>query len=156
MSRIIINPYSRRFGNQVMGPKDYPHWKSVIRGLKADGHFLIQIGQTAENRENLPVDEYAFDYTLAELEKLALSVDTWISVDTFFPHLCHFVGANPGVVIWGKSDPELFGYPEHVHLLRDRKFLRPDPYGYWEIVPFDPQVFVSPDAVVKAVRAIVS
>jgi hypothetical protein len=57
-----------------------------------------------------------------------------------------------GVVIWGKSDPLLFGYPENVNLLKDRKYLRARQFYIWDDEPFDPEVFVEPAEVVKAVK----
>jgi hypothetical protein len=62
---------------------------------------------------------------------------------------------RPGVVIFGPSDPVIFGHEENVNLLKDRRFLRKQQFWLWsQIEPHlasNPDIFVSPEVVVAAV-----
>jgi hypothetical protein len=57
---------------------------------------------------------------------------------------------KPGIVLWSVSDPEIFGYPENLNLLKDRKYLRKDQFAVWEAVTLDPETFVGPEEVYRA------
>ena len=72
-------------------------------------------------------------------------------MDNFFPHLAYHVNKR-GVVLWGPSDPQLFGYPTNVNILKGKGYLRPDPYGIWESIEFDPNRFVKAEEVYKIVN----
>jgi ADP-heptose:LPS heptosyltransferase len=93
--------------------------------------------------------------TLAEIVRLLRECRTWMSVDNMFQHLAWSIG-HRGVVVFGPSDPLIFGHAENVNLLRDRKFLRDRQFGLWSEIPWQPEIFSPPDAVVRAVESIMS
>ena len=70
----------------------------------------------------------------------------WASVDNFLPHLCACHGLTPGVVVFSKSDPSIFGYEHNVNILKSREHLRVDQWGRWAPLncPCDQDAF--PDA----------
>lgn len=129
-------------------PKTYPWWPDLVERLK--GHEITQLGVKGEPKL---VKDCRFDCPLDVLKKLLMKCDTWISVDSFLPHLAHHVG-KPGVVLFSASDPLIFGYPENVNLLKDRKYLRGNQFDSWESYSFVEDAFVSPDIVVNAVAKV--
>ena len=151
---IIISPYSRPLRNNLPNAKNYPYWSQVVKLLKEKDYEITQIGMTGETP--IGTDEILFDLPLNTLKEHVLKADCCISVDNFFPHFCANFNKFGIIVIWGKSDPNIFGYPKNINLLKDRGYLRSDQFRWWEDVPYDPSVFVSPEEVVKAVQSSVS
>jgi len=137
MQTCIISPFSRPLRNGNPNPKNYPYWKELIKLLP---YHVIQVGVEGEERL---VDDVRFNLSLKELEALIKECDLWISVDSFLPHLAHHVG-KPGIVIWGKSDPLIFGYKENKNVILSRKNLRTNQFIFWEDEPYDKSVFSKP------------
>ena len=91
--------------------------------------------------------------SLKEISEL-IKLHPWVSVDNFFPHLANLCGRR-GIVIWGQSDYNLFGWKNNINLLKDRKYLRPNQFGTWEEAVFNKEAFVDPDVVINAIMEIV-
>lgn len=140
---IIISPYSKKLRNGKTNPKNYPYWKELIPLIKYD--TVIQVGVTGE--EQL-VEEFHKDLNLQQLAELVDRCRTWISVDSFFQHFCWDLG-KPGIVLWGQSDPSIFGHSENLNLLKDRKYLREKQFWIWEQCEFREDCWVSPEEVAK-------
>lgn len=136
---ILISPFSRKLRNGNRNPKDYPYWLELVQLLKKDD-VVIQIGRSGE--QALGCDEFYQDYSLKDLMTLANECDTWVSVDNFFPHLASHTSKN-GVVLFGKSDPLIFGYPNNVNVIKSREFLREKPFDIWESEAYNPDVFLT-------------
>lgn len=136
MGTVIISPWSKLLRNGKESPKNYPWWETVITNLIAKGHEVLQVGVRGEKILNSP-HAPILDTPVDGLKNLIKNCGTWASVDNFFPHLCHSVGKR-GVVIFGKSDPKIFGYPENVNLLKDDSYLRQNQFLWWEDVEPDP------------------
>jgi hypothetical protein len=145
--KILIAPWSSPLPNGKTNAKNYPGWRGVVSRLAGRGHHTIQIGRTGE--ELVGAHEFLADLSLKGIMELAAGCDRWASVDSFLPHLVTRI--KPGVVIFGKSDPLIFGYPENCNLLLDRRGLKEQQFQWWVDEPFDSGVFVGPDAVVDAV-----
>jgi ADP-heptose:LPS heptosyltransferase len=139
---IIIAPYAQKLRTGKENPKNYPHWEELVYELQKSMH-VVQIGVEGEQqlvpdfRKNLPI---------ADLRKLVHECDTWIGVDSFFQHLAWDEG-KPGIVLWGPSDPLIFGHPENINLLKDRSYLVESQFLWWEATEHDPERFVSPTEV---------
>ena len=124
---IIISPYSKALLSGKQNPKNYPYWKELIEMIDEP---IIQIGIEGETqlvpdfRKNLPI---------TELRKLIQECRTWISCDSFFQHLGWDEGKK-GIVLWGVSDPLIYGHPENINLLADRKHLAENQFLWWEFV----------------------
>lgn len=52
-----------------------------------------------------------------QLLRMAAKFDLIITADNFIMHAAH-MHASPAVVIWGPTQHEVYGYPEHVHIQR--------------------------------------
>ena len=126
MSKILIIP-----GN-IQNAKSYPHWDKLCELLK--DHEIKKIEGI------LPI---------TQIVDLVNWCDKWVSIDSFVPHLCAYYDLKQGIVIWGKSDPEIFGHKHNINLLKDRKYLKPQQFQWWREEKFDPEVFISPEEIIK-------
>ena len=83
--------------------------------------------------------------------------DIWIGTDSFLQHLVAYYKLKKGIVIWSKSDPDIFGYPDNINLLKDRKYLRVNQFrswtDTWNDIENNPDSFVSPSVVLKAIES---
>jgi ADP-heptose:LPS heptosyltransferase len=144
---ILISPYSKILRAGTYNAKNYPWWPVVIANLKNE-YEVIQVGI----KEEPPlVEDFRPNLKLKEVAKLIEDCFVWISVDNFFPHLAHLVG-KPGIVVWGVSDPNIFGYKENKNLLKSKKYLRENQFFIWDGVKHDSNVFVTPEVIIKAVK----
>lgn len=148
--KILIAPYAAVLRNGKTNPKNYPYWPEVISELVVRGVEVVQIGAADETR--LPgVSRFIANWPLRKLKDLAIECDLWLSVDSFWPHFCHTERLKSGVVIWGQSDPLIFGYPENENILKARSYLRECQFQSWEACEYREDAFVSPDVVIDAV-----
>jgi ADP-heptose:LPS heptosyltransferase len=145
VNKIIISPYSRKMRNGTKNPKDYPNWDKLVVLLKASGYYVTQVGAPGEARID-GVDEFVVGLPLRELRILLEECDTFISVDNFFQHFAWYFN-KPGVVIFGQSDPLIFGHDRHTNILKDRSFLRPKQFDIWEASSFNGDAFVEPQVI---------
>ena len=148
MKKVIISPFSQKLRNNEINPKNFPHWKEVVNQLKINGIHTIQIGVHGE--EDIGADETFFNLKLKELEKLLKEANTWASVDNFFHHFAN-LNKKQGVVVFGKSNPDIFGYPQNTNLLKDKKYLRELQFDIWEREKYSNESFVNPEEVTKAI-----
>jgi hypothetical protein len=153
MKKVIISPYSRLLRTGKPNPKNYPWWTQVVNKLQNLGIYVIQIGDSKQNESSIGANETIIDMPLRDLQEKIKDVDSWISVDNFFPHLCSFTEKR-GVVIWGISDPLIFGYQQNINLLKNRKYLREKQFDIWENATYYEHVFMDADTIVNAVMSL--
>lgn len=149
--KILFAPFSRKLrGKPGPNPKDYPFSRELLKLLI--NHDVTQIGSRGEKQFDIP---FIADLSFQEVCESLKACDTFISVDSFLQHAAWLVN-KPGIVLWGPSDPLIFGHDIHINLLRDRKYLRAGwrQFSDWESCPLCPQAFVSPEEVVKALNEI--
>ena len=139
---IIIAPYAQKWRTDKENPKNYPYWSELVKLIDEP---IIQVGVKGEKQL---VDDFRLNLSLSELAELVKECRTWISVDSFFQHFCWDL-KKPGIVIWGPSDPKIFGHPENINLLKDRKYLARNPFLMWEMSEYDPNRFVLPKEIIK-------
>ena len=132
--KILIAPYSTKLPNGKTNPKNYPYWQQLVDLLRSDGHEIHQIGRKDE--KILWGVNFHPDKSFSELRKLLLECDTFISVDSFFPHFAHVHNCH-GFVLFGPSDPNIFGYEENVNIYKHTRYFRPDQFGLWTECEFD-------------------
>lgn len=147
---ILLSPYSRPLRNGEKNPKNYPMWKELVSNL--DEFDLVQVGVQGE--EQL-VPDMRLNLSLPDLGKLVDECQTWISVDSFFQHFAWDRGKY-GVVLWGQSDPVIFGHPENHNLLKDRSYLREKQFWLWEQCTYRTDCWVEPEKVVETVKSLVA
>jgi hypothetical protein len=135
---IIISPFAKKMRNNKPHPKDYPFWEELIKKIPDS---IVQVGVEGEKQL---VEDFR-----KNLSKLIHQCDTWIAVDSFFQHLCWDL-KKPGIVLFGQSDPLIFGHPENINLLKSRLFLREKQFWLWEQCEANDDAFVSPNVVLDA------
>jgi ADP-heptose:LPS heptosyltransferase len=145
---ILISPWSRHTSEGKPSPKNYPYWVRVVQVLRARGLEVHQISVTGE--PDIGATKRFDNLPFGEIERRIKECQAWCSVDTFFQHLAWSVEKR-GVVIFGQSDPLIFGHPENVNLLLDRKHLREQQWWLWSQTPDKPEVFVPPEEVIAAI-----
>lgn len=142
---VIIAPYAKRLISGKRNPKDYPYWDQVVSGIKGP---VVQVGVDGEEQI---VEDFRRNLPIADLRKLIRECRTWVSVDSFFQHLA-WDEKKPGIVLWGVSDPLIFGHPENVNLLRDRKHLAKNQFLWWEYTEHSDERFVGPGEVLMHIN----
>lgn len=146
---VLISPWARNTTDGKKSPKNYPHWFEVVAALKKGGHDVVQL--SCKGEMDVPGSMRMDDLSFEEISELTKDCKAWASVDNFFHHMAWTIG-EPGVVIFGSSDPEIFGHPENINLLKDRRFLREWQFRLWSQETMRPEIFVGPEAVVSAVQ----
>ena len=157
MKRVLISPYSSKIpgdkdAKSKVNAKNYPYWKELVKKLVALDCEVLQLGVSGEKQ--IPgTSKLLLNSPMSELKKMLDSCDFWISVDNFFHHFAHFY-KKPGFVLWGPSDPSIFGYSENVNILRSKKYLRPpnEQFLFWKWVEYKQERFVSAESVIDIIK----
>jgi len=132
MKKILIIPNERKLRNGKKNPKDYPYWDELKEKL------------TKKYEVNIIKDILPFK----EWEKIIHTYDKIITIDSFFQHFCWYHNKKC-IVIFGKSDPIIFGHVENTNILKSRANLRQNQFDIWESEEYDPNVFNTPDEIIK-------
>lgn len=120
--------------NGVDNPKDYPEpYRNRLYSLLP---HVVKIDKI-ESLENL--------------ENLIKQADYIITIDSFLQHLAWYYGKQ-AIVLWGQSDPNIFGHKENINLLKDTKYLRDRQFWLWSQTPVIPEAFVEPEEILKYIR----
>ena len=139
---IIIAPFAQKLRTGDQNPKNYPYWEELISMIDEP---IIQVGVEGEKQL---VEDFRKGLPISELKELLKDCRTWISVDSFFQHL-GWIENKKGIVLWGPSDPLIFGHPENINLLKDRKYLVPNQFIWWEATEYQAERFVKPHEVME-------
>lgn len=147
--KLLISPYSKQLRNGKRNAKNYPYWQEVIDKMKDKGWEIWQLGMVGEELFD-GVDSVLYNYKLADIKRFVSDCDVWVSVDNFFPHLAHDI--KPGIVIWGRSNPDIYGYDNCRALFVSRDYFLKDQFGIWESVDYTEDCFVKADVVIEAIE----
>lgn len=144
MKTIIVAPYSKPRIDGKPNAKNYPWWAEVVRVMRDDGFVLKQIVYGDET----PIEgmEHVFGKSLPEIENIVRESDGFMCVDNYMQHMAHCLG-KCGVVIFGPSDPRIFGYDENMNVLPEKPKLRPMQFQTWQEWDFDESAFEMPEVV---------
>lgn len=150
---IIVSPFARQLRNGKSNhPKNYPYWDQLIPMIKTLNEPIVQVGSNNESALS-GIDDLRLNLSLDHLGELIGLSKTWVSVDSFFQHYAWHLG-KPGVVLWGQSDPNIFGHPENINLLKDRKYLRDKQFWLWEQTEYNPDAFVQAETVFESIKTL--
>jgi len=154
MSNIImIHCWSKPMRNNSFNPKNCSKswWEKLCQLLHQNSYIVWQCLQGPEIMIK-NCDRHYKDKDFWELSDMIINqCFTWISIDSFMPHLMWYK-KKKGIAIWGPSDPEIFGHPENINLLKDKKYLRANQFQTWEeSPPFNADAFVTPETVMNEV-----
>ena len=141
---VLISPYSKKLKTSKNNAKNYPYFKELVRLLKDDGIKTIQVG--IEGEDSIGCDEDMFDLSIDNLTSLIEESYSWISVDNFFHHLAWTIGKR-GNVIFGPSDPSIYGHSENNNILRNKRYMVKNQFDVWENIVFNELAFDEPNKV---------
>ncbi len=148
--KILFAPFSKPLrGKEGPNPKDYPWPDQLVKLLEHSGHEVVQMGCTGEKQV---AKSFLQDLKFEEAKQALLAHDTFISCDSYLQHLASLVGRR-GIVLFGPSDPIIFGHSLHINLLKNRDYLRPKQFENWEAWKSNDSAFVSPEAIMSALRS---
>jgi len=139
---ILLNAWSRPLRSGKPNPKDYPWWPQVLEKITVP---VIQVGVKGEQRL---VPDVRWDQDLTDLALLVDQCDTWMGVDSFFQHFCWDMNKQ-GIVLWGPSNPNIFGHEQNINLSLGPQAWRANQFLTWEQEPLDTNKHVSPDWVLR-------
>lgn len=145
---IVISPFARVGIDGQPSPKDYPYWSELISLIKEryDNVYLVQVG--VEGEKDIGCHCFLKNLPFKVLSMLIRGCDVWISVDNFFHHLASHLN-KPGIVIFGVSDPLVFGDERNINLLKDRKYLQ-NKFDNWSVKYKNDEAFIPPEVVIDA------
>jgi hypothetical protein len=148
---IVISPYSQTPDH----PKSYPYWEDMVRLLKSETPYkIVQIGRVDEKKID-GIDEYYWGLNFIDIADLIRECKTWISVDNFLPHLINSMDTSVrGTVLFGLSDPRIFGYNYNKNLLKSEQFLRLDQFNIWGGITRNDSIFLSATEVLAEVLSL--
>lgn len=130
-------------------PKNYPYPQELYELLRKD-HTVIQVGGSGDTQI---AEDFRTNLSFSEVSQLIGQSDTGVCVDSYLQH--HFwYSRRRAVVVFGISDPIIFGHPENMNLLKDRKNLRENQYDLYYINQYNPDAFVSPEEVLTAIKSL--
>lgn len=140
---IILSPWAKELLSKKPNPKSPPvqWWKQLVALIKEP---IIQIG--LKNELQL-VSDFRRDLSIPKLCDLLSECRTFITIDSFFQHLA-WDQNKPGIVIWGQSNPKIYGHDIHTNLLKDEKYLMSDQFLIWEMIDYRTDCFITPEEVV--------
>lgn len=147
--KIIVSLYSKPLKTGAKSPKDYPYAQQLVDLLVKNGHEVIQVAYGAE-----PVLTSVTELRnakLREIEDMLKTCDTYICVDTYLQHMAHYLGIR-GIVIFAMSNPEYFGYPDNINIVKDNKYFKTQQFQPWDMIQANDEAFVEPSVVVEAVN----
>jgi len=155
---LIVAPYPARIPNGKKNCKEYPWWNELTSLIKEKTDYVIYQFVSLEEKKLSHIDYYIDTFNkLWEQEKLIKSCTCWISVDNYFHHFMNVIDSGKkGIVLWGKTDPLIYGYPGNVNMLKDRANLRKQKFSVLGIEDFDPKVFYRPTEVLEVLEELIN
>lgn len=146
--KILLSPFGKKLIEGGENAKTYPYAEALVGLLKQEGHYIVQVGTRDEKQI---CDSFLANLPYKELCKVIQTYDTFIGVDSYLQHLAWFLN-KPGIVLWGISDPNIFGHSIHHNLFRDRKYFRFNQFDSWEKVQPVPDSFIKPSEVLDCLH----
>ena len=128
-NRILIAPYARTHDHKKVNAKDYPYMNSLVKKLSDAGYRVSQIGVEGEPAI-IGVENFYINQPIKKIPQLLKEHSTFISVDTFLQHIAALHSWR-GFVIWGMSDPEIFGHEMHCNIVKSKEYFRANQYNVW-------------------------
>lgn len=141
---LVISPFSRAENTA----KNYPFLIDLIQRIKDNTTLnIIQLGTKNEFKLRNS-DIFYTDLSFNEIEELIKNCKVWLSIDNFLQHFINSLNfKKPGIVLWGKSDPEIFGYSQNINILKSKHYLRNDQFNIWHSEPINNDVWYDADTV---------
>jgi ADP-heptose:LPS heptosyltransferase len=141
---ILISAYSRQLESKQPNPKNYPWWPQLIRMLD------LPVTQVAVSGDSPLVSDVRWNLPLDELAQLVTQCEFWISCDSFFQHFAWDLN-KPGVVLWGPSNPAIFGHKENINIVGGSQHFVKDQFLMWSMHEYQADRFASAACVAQII-----
>lgn len=150
---IIISPFSNNLLDGRESPKNWgtENWNELVRQIKEKYNFnVLQIGTHSE-KQIKGTDFIAREWRFEKIKDLLKHSRFFISVDNFLPHFARLVNKR-GVVIWGPSDSNIFGYKQNINVHGDKQYMREQQHWLWQqCEQINPLAFPTVEEVMKSI-----
>lgn len=93
---------------------DFKKWEQIVEHLQQQGFYVIQVGVKEDFKVD-NVNEYFFDRKFGELVALIITSKFFLSLDTFFQHLCGVMGKR-GIVVTPAHNDHAF-WPSATYII---------------------------------------
>jgi len=93
---------------------DFKKWEQIVEHLQQQGFYVIQVGVKEDFKVD-NVNEYFFDRKFGELVALIITSKFFLSLDTFFQHLCGIMGKR-GIVVTPAHNDHAF-WPSTTYII---------------------------------------
>ena len=93
---------------------EFKKWEQIVEHLQQRGYYVIQVGVKDDFKVS-NVNEYFFDRKFGELVALIITSKFFLSLDTFFQHLCGIMGKK-GIVVTPAHNDHAF-WPSTTYII---------------------------------------
>ena len=142
---IVISAWAKQLPDNHVNPKNYPWWPELISKLPQP---IVQVGLPGETQL---VPDFQCGLSLEGLASLIHECDFWISCDSFVQHYAWDLG-KPGVVLWGPSDPIIYGHPENMNITKGREFQSKEQFLMWHLIENRTDWWQTPDLIIHMIK----
>ncbi|MFW9901093.1 MAG: glycosyltransferase family 9 protein [Candidatus Thorarchaeota archaeon] len=94
-------------------------WIQIVEKIKGDDRLIVQVGVDS-NPYIIGTFNLIGLTSPAQVINILKKCDLLITVDNFIMHLAHMTKTRT-IVLWGPTQFDVFGYPEHIHFTPQRK-----------------------------------
>lgn len=95
----------------------HSHWEELSLRLRQAGFFTILVGSANQRYVHHTYSILGLTQP-GQVFSILRRADLVITVDCFIMHASHYV-KKPAIVLWGPTQPEIYGYPGQIHLYHD-------------------------------------
>ena len=132
--------------------KMYPYWTYLSILLKEKGHIVKQLkflNEPAVN--NVEIVDNPSHIKIVELLKDKNSY--LISNDSFIPHLLNYHLPNKkSFVLFGVTDPKIYGYSQNINILKSNNFLLPNQFLNLDKLKSDKNIWPEPIFILEIIE----
>lgn len=142
---IVISPWAKKLTDNKVNPKNYPWWPELVQQLPMP---IVQVGVQGETQL---VPDFRTNMNLQELAQVLHTCEFWIGCDSFVQHYAWDLG-KPGAVLWGPSNPDIYGHPENLNITKGKQFQCADQFLMWHLIENRSDWWHTPDHVIDQIR----
>jgi hypothetical protein len=130
--------------------KAYPWWDNLTAQLNEAFPDIKLYSIGIKGDEPISGCIAMWNKSLKDIFNFTKDAVTFITIDSFLQHLMAPM-KKQGIVLWGLSDPKLFGYKWNKNLFINENYFRPNQWDIWPGEKWIEGCWVAPSDVVKAV-----
>lgn len=146
--KIFLAPFTNKRIDGKPHAKEYPFWEELLNliTIQDEVYQYVMPGDKELVKSVIPHVPFKDFFNIVK------EMDTFLCVDSYLPHFmnCHFPDKR-GFVLFGPSDPTIWGYQQNFNLTNGRSFWRPNQFETWNQWEANPESHVNPLDVYSAI-----